>query len=171
MRKLLATLFTLAVTTCAFAQERNLMQMTEMPQQASVSAEPSIVLINGQKTSLSTLILDEKNIATVNVHKIGSPEAKKHDPTGKNNIVLVTMKDDVKLVQYEQIMDQFNIPAAQRILKVSINGTSLVKPDLILADLSQIEKVEVAEAGAREFAQWGWPKGEKYLKIVTKKQE
>lgn len=147
------------------------MNLTEMPNKAAFQADPSLVLINGQETTFKTLILSDEKIAETNVHKKGTPEARKHDPKGEKNVALLRTKEGVDLVKYEQILDHFNIPASQRNLKVSINRTALVKPELILADLSEIKKVEVAEAGAREFAQWGWNKGAKFLNIVTKEQE
>ena len=171
MKKLLAILFTLSIATFSFAQQRDLMEMTEMPQKASVKFEQPLVLVKGQATTASTLLLDESKIAKVDVFRKDIPEAKKYAAKGENGVALVTLKAGVDLVSYEQILDKFNIPADQRKLKVSINRGNLVNPELILADLSQIEKVEEVEAGAREFAQWGWNQGDKYLNIVTKKKE
>lgn len=147
------------------------MNLTEMPAKASFQAEPSLMLVNGQITTYQTLILSDEKIAEMHVHKKGTPEAKKHDPKGEKNVALLSTKPGTELVKYEQILDQFNIPASERNRKVSINRTALVNPELILADLSEIEKVEVTEAGAREFAQWGWNPGDKFLNIITKKQE
>lgn len=172
MRKLLATsLLFLAGSTLAFAQESNLVKLTELTQKTSVQADQPLVIVNGKETTPGTMILPEDKIAELHIYQKGSPEAKKHDLKNEKDVVVIKAKDGVELVNFEQILDHFNIPASERKLKVSFNRTSLVNPELIQADMSEIEKVEVAEAGAREFAQWGWNKGEKFLNIVTKKQE
>lgn len=171
MRKLLIALFVLAAGTTASAQAISQMHQAELTQQGSPRIEPALTFINGQEITMRTLILSNDNIAETRVLNKGTEEALKYDPKGKKNVLLLTTKSDIELVRYEQILDHFNIPAAQRNLKVSINRGSLVNPELILADLSEIKAVEVKEAGPREFAHWGWNQGEKFLNIITKDQE
>lgn len=173
MRKLLATsLIVLTSSFCALAQEKGQLYFPELEQKnVSVKIEQPLVFINGQETTLNNLILSHDNIAETNLLVKGTPEAKKHDPTGEKNVALLKTKEGIELVQLDHILDQFSIHASQRNLQVSINRRTLVKPELLLADLSEIETVEVIEAGAREFVQWGWNQGDKFLNIVTKKQD
>lgn len=173
MRKLLATsLLVLTGSFCAFAQDNGQLYFPELAQKnVSVRIEQPLVFINGQETTLNNLILSNDNIAETNILRKGTPEAKKHDLTGEKNVVLLKAKEGIELIKFKQVLDHFNVPVSQRNLKAVLDRRNLVKPALILADLNEIEKVEVAEAGAREFVQWGWNPGDKFLNIVTKKQD
>lgn len=172
MKSLLATLLLLSTgSSLASAQAEKSITFTELTQKVSVQVDQPLVIINGQETTPGTMVLPDDKIAEMHIHKKGSPEAKKYSLKAEKDVIVIKAKEGVDLVKFTQILDHFNVPASQRTLKVSFNRTTLVNPELILADLSEIEKVEVAEAGAREFAQWGWNKGEKFLNIVTKKQE
>lgn len=170
MKKLLAAAFlVLSAGTCTFAQNKGQLYFPELEQKsASVRMDTPLLIVNGAVTTINTLILSKDAITNTRVFKKGTPEAKKYAAKDEKDVALLSIKKDIQLLKYEQILDHFNIPASDRKFKVSINRGSLVSPELILADLNQIEKVEVAEAGVREFANWGWNQGDKFLNIVTK---
>lgn len=173
MRKLLATsLLVLTSGFCALAQEKGQLYFPELEQKnVSLHVEQPLVFVNGLEVDWNTLILSNDNIAETNILAKGTPEAKKLDPTGEKNVAFLKTKEGINLIKFEQVMDHFKIPESQRNLKVSIARRSLVKPELLLADLNEIERIEVAEAGAREFIQWGWNPEDKFLNIVLKKKD
>lgn len=134
---------------------------------ASVPLSKPLLLVNEQETSYNALVLDEAKLEIDTVLK-NIVATEKYGDKARDGVILARTKDNVQLVRLEQILNHFQVPSLSRDLQVLING-KLVKPELILADISNIEKIEVTTLDVTSPYRYSWDENEKYLNIVTKK--
>lgn len=126
-----------------------------------------LVLVNNQETMLSALILNDNDVKSLNVLK-GNEAVERFGQKAADGAILMNLKQDLPLVRLEEVSRAFKVPAQQQKLTLAINGKHVKDPTLLLADLRQIEKVEVTDFDVTSPSRWSFD--EKYLNIVTKPQ-
>ena len=126
-----------------------------------------LVLVNNQETMLSAIILNDNDVKSLNVLK-GNEAVERFGQKAADGAILMNLKQDLPLVRLEEVYKAFKIPAQQQKLTLAINGKHVKDPTLLLADLRQIEKVEVTDFDVTSPSRWSFE--EQYLNIVTKPQ-
>ncbi|WP_276499011.1 hypothetical protein [Pontibacter litorisediminis] len=125
-----------------------------------------LVLVNEQQTTTSALILNPNDIKNVEVVK-GTQALERFGEKATDGAVLIDLKQDLPLARVEEVYKAFSVPHEQQQLTIAINGNHVKDPALLLADLCQIEQVELADF---ETAPSRWSYDAQYLNIVTKPQ-
>jgi hypothetical protein len=100
------------------------------------------VVIDSFTTDIKHLLIGPKYIKEVTVLK-GSSAVTKLGNKAEQDAVMITTKPGATLLQLHQILDRYNIPEADRKLRVCINKTLVSKPELIIAEASEIQAVEI----------------------------
>ncbi|GAB3536967.1 hypothetical protein GCM10027443_28660 [Pontibacter brevis] len=136
---------------------------TQYVQITDKEARP-LVIVDSQETRHDALILDPNKIQRVDVYK-GEKTVDKFGAKGKEGVVLVSLKEEVALSRLPEIFDRFDISKQARKLTVAIDGKHVSEPELLLADLRQIKKVEVKPFDVTAPSRWTFE--EEYLNIVT----
>ncbi len=126
-----------------------------------------LVLVNNQETILGALILNDNDVKSLNVLK-GNEAVERFGQKAADGAILMNLKQQLPLVRLEEGYKAFKIPAQQQKLTLAINGKHVKDPALLLADLRQIEKVEVTDFDVTSPSRWSFD--EQYLNIVTKLQ-
>lgn len=126
-----------------------------------------LVLVNNQETILGALILNDNDVKSLNVLK-GNEAVERFGQKAADGAILMNLKQQLPLVRLEEVYKAFKIPAQQQKLTLAINGKHVKEPTLLLADLRQIEKVEVTDFDVTSPSRWSFD--EQYLNIVTKLQ-
>ncbi|WP_162052908.1 hypothetical protein [Pontibacter pamirensis] len=123
-----------------------------------------LVIIGSQETAYDALILDPDKIQHLNVYK-GEKALEKFGDKGKEGVVVMTLKKEITLARLPEIFEQFHVSEKGQKLTVAIDGKHVSEPELLLADLRQIKKVEVKPFDVTAPSRWTFD--EKYLNIVT----
>ncbi|AKD02250.1 hypothetical protein POKO110462_07550 [Pontibacter korlensis] len=126
----------------------------------------ALVLVNEQEASPNAIILNPNDIESINVLK-GSEVPEQLADKGKHGVIMMELKQELPLARLEEVYKAFNISKEEQNLTLAINGTHVKDTSLLLADLRQIEKVEVADFDTSR-SQWSFK--EQYLNIITKPQ-
>ncbi|SFG45679.1 hypothetical protein [Pontibacter chinhatensis] len=126
-----------------------------------------LVLVNNQETMLSAIILNDNDVKSLNVLK-GNEAVERFGQKAADGAILMNLKQDLPLVRLEEVYKTFKIPAQQQKLTLAINGKHVKDPTLLLADLRQIERVEVTDFDVTSPSRWSFE--EQYLNIITKPQ-
>ncbi|WP_148661219.1 hypothetical protein [Flavisolibacter tropicus] len=100
------------------------------------------VVIDNFTTDIKHLVIGPKHIKEVSVLK-GTNAVKKLGDKAEHGAVIITTKPGTTLLQLNQILDKYNIPEADRKLRVCINKTLVRQPELIVAEASEIQTVEI----------------------------
>jgi hypothetical protein len=100
------------------------------------------VLVDSFTTDTKHMMISANHIKEVNVLK-GSIATKTLGDKARNGAVIITTKPGTTLLRLNQILDKYNIPEADRKLRVCINETLVSKPELIIADMGEIQAVEI----------------------------
>ncbi|MCC9168956.1 hypothetical protein [Pontibacter harenae] len=135
--------------------------------QASIPDSRPLLLVNNQETSRNALIIDDANLKVDAILK-DAEATEKYGNKAEGGVVLASTAGNIQLVSLEQVLDYFKVPASQRNLKVLVDG-AMVKPELILADISQIGKVEAGPQDVTAPHRYSLNENERYLHIITKK--
>lgn len=160
----LSSLLVLGLCFSAQAQQPE----PDRPKTASIYDQPQpLVLVNKQETAPNAIILSPKDIETVEVVK-GANALERYGEKGKDGVVIMELKQGLSLVRLEEVYKTFEVPHQQQQLTLAINGKHVKDPTLLLADLRQIERVEVADFEVASPTRWSFD--EQYLNIVTKPQ-
>lgn len=123
-----------------------------------------LVVIGSQETSSDALILDPTTIQHLEIYK-GEKAVKKFGEKGKEGIVVMTLKEEIPLARLPEIFEQFNVSEKGQKLTVAIDGNHVSDPELLLADLRQIKKIEVKPFDVTAPSRWTFD--EEYLNIIT----
>ncbi|WP_101446709.1 hypothetical protein [Pontibacter ramchanderi] len=169
MKKLLFSLLFAVCSLQAFAQQE-LIHPKEQRKQGLVSQPQPYVEVDGRQVAQASLPL----IAAVH---IDSAEVLKKEKAierfgdkAKDGAVILHVKPTTELATLQDIYTQFRIPADQQNLKVIINNRLVKDTSLILANLEQIEKVEVVKQDIAAPVRWSLNDEEEFLHITSRPQ-
>ncbi|WP_181305773.1 hypothetical protein [Rufibacter sp. XAAS-G3-1] len=132
---------------------------------ASFPVKVPLVLINSQETYWQSLIVYESDVQVLQVYK-NAGAVKPYGTKGQNGVVVAAVKGNPQLYRLSGVLDHFQVPAEQRRLKVLVNNRQ-VNPDYLLADIRQIQKVEVTKQDPTAPIRLSWNPDEEFLNIVT----
>ena len=99
-------------------------------------------LVDSFQTDVKLLLLSADKIESVTVLKDSNAIAA-YGEKGRNGVVVVKTKPNTKLLRIGDLLDKYKIPKADRTLRVCINKTVVSRPDLILAEESEILGLEI----------------------------
>ena len=88
---------------------------------------------------------------------------------GRGGVIVAALKTKTALWRLPKVLEYFKIPAQNQKLKVLVNKTS-INPNLFLADVEKIERIEVIKQEASDPVLFSFNKNEEYLNIITKKE-
>ena len=123
-----------------------------------------LVVIGSQQTTMDALILDPDIIQRMHVYK-GEEAVEKFGDKGKEGVVVMKLKEAVPLARLPEIYERFNVTEQAKKLTVAIDGKHVPNPELLLADLQRIKKVEVKLYDVTAPSRWTFD--EEYLNIAT----
>lgn len=130
---------------------------------ATTTARP-LVVIDAKETSMEALILDKNKIQSLSVYK-GDKAVEEFGKKGKEGVVVIELKEAVPLVRLPEIFERFKVTEQAKKLTIAIDGKHVPNPELLLADIRQISKVEVTVYDVTAPSRWTFD--EEYLNIVT----
>ncbi|PRY13714.1 hypothetical protein CLV24_10584 [Pontibacter ummariensis] len=162
MKLIFLSTLLLCLFLCAEAQQ----QGQSNPASVSVSSPSPLMLIEGQETASNAIILDRNSIESIRVYK-GEDAVSQFGEKGKDGVIILSLKEEVPLVRLEQVYMHFKVSPKQQRLKVAVDDRLVANPELVLADLRKIEKVEVKQQAVTAPARWSFVPDEHYLNIVT----
>jgi len=158
----------LLFVTCLATQAQELQLMpAKTAKQASINMPQPYMLAGDAETVKGALILDPQHIQSINVYK-GSQATDKFGSKAKDGAIVIALKSNVALVRLAQVYTAFKIPAQQQDLPVAINDKLVGKPELLLANLEEINKVEVKKQDVSAPVRFSFDEDAPYLNIVTK---
>lgn len=165
-------IFSLLLTTCclqAFAQQE-LIHPKEQQKGVLVQRTYPYIQIDGRQIAQQSLaLLAPENIESIDVYKDENATAKFGDKA-KDGAIVIKAKTSIKLATIQDIYTKYSIPVAQQSLKVVINNQLVKDPNLILANLKQIEKVEIMQQDIFAPVRWSLDDEEEFLHITAKPQ-
>jgi TonB-dependent SusC/RagA subfamily outer membrane receptor len=135
-RSLLAIFACLGLIMTADAQVRR-----RVPQNLSTEQQP-LVIVNSIETELSNIWLSPDKIKAMKVLKDSSATAIYGD-RGKNGVLIIETKPSIELLKLATLLDLFNISEKDKTLKICKDKVLIQNPERILADKSEIVKIEV----------------------------
>ncbi|QCR21468.1 hypothetical protein [Pontibacter sp. SGAir0037] len=160
----------LSFATVSFSQDLQQKSTTLTNIRASsLNGEQPLVFIDSLATKINHLVIKPSQIEVLKIYK-GASALKIFGEKGENGVVLVELKKDIPLQRLNKVYDHFKVSQANRKLKVLLNKSLLVDQQFFLADLSQIEKIEVTKLDATSPRKWSFNEDESYLNIVTVKE-
>lgn len=112
-----------------------------IPQNPSIEKQP-LVIVNSIETELSNIWLAPDKIKAIKVLKDSSVTVAYGD-RGKNGVLIIETKPDIELLKLATLLDLFNIPQKDKTLKICKDKILIQDPERILADKSEIVKIEV----------------------------
>ncbi|WP_224744105.1 hypothetical protein [Pontibacter aquaedesilientis] len=133
------------------------------------SLQPYIQLNGQQIAQPSVALIAPENIESIKVLK-DEHATNTFGDKAKDGAILIKSKPTVKLDNLQGIYTRFRIPADQQILRVVINNQLIKDTSLILANLDQVEKVEVVKQDATAPVRWSLNDEETFLHIIPKPQ-
>ena len=125
-----------------------------------------LVLVNTFKTDFNHLVLDPKEIESIEVLKDSTAKLKYGD-AGKFGVIIIYPKPRVKFLRVDKILKIYNLSNEDKKLRICINKTLLRNPQLILIEKSQIESVEVT-TDRHGINIHDANSGEKFINIITR---
>lgn len=168
--KLFSLLVCLLLACCLTAQAQGTEPQFFPPASKNVQiinqhkAARPLVVVDAQETLSDALILDPGAIQSINVYK-GDMAIEKFGEKGKEGAVVITLKEEVPLARLPEIFEEFNVSKQGRKLTIAVDGSHIAEPEMLLADLRQIKKVEVQPFDVTAPSRWTFD--EEYLNIVT----
>ena len=169
MKQLIFSLILAGCSFQVFAQQELIHPKAQQNQMMIQSAQPYIEIDRQQIAQPSLALIAPENIESIEVLKNEKATSKFGDKA-KDGAILIKAKPTVKLVNLQGIYTRFRIPAAQQNLKVVINNQLIKDTSLILANLDQIEKVEVVKQDVAAPVRWSLNDEEEFLHIIPKPQ-
>jgi hypothetical protein len=173
----LMVLFLLLVQPFSYAQlpdrERTISRVDTYPIGGSlrIDREHPLIIIGSLETNLPSLIMDPENIQIVKTYQEPA-EIKYFGDKGVNGVLVGELKTKIPLLKLDEVLDYFEVPPANRHLPIMVDR-NLVDPELLLADVHRIKKIEVFEVTQQDvlsslvYNHWIEVVGEKYLNIIT----
>lgn len=169
MKRLIFSLLLAGCSLQASAQQE-LIHPKEQQKQGMVSKPQPYIQINGQQIAQPSLaLIKADNIESVNVLKDENATGKFGDKA-KDGAILIKAMSTEAFSTMQDIYTHYRIPAAQQSLKVVINNKLVKDTSLILANLEQIEKVEVVKQDITAPVRWSLNDEEEFLHIIAKPQ-
>ncbi|WP_192822925.1 hypothetical protein [Rufibacter sp. LB8] len=133
---------------------------------SSFSKQEPLLFVGDQETSFKAFIAHQKDMVILKMYTDSTILA----PLGqraRGGIVTAELKSKRPLFRLEHVLDYFNVPTEKRSLNVLVNKQP-VTAHLVLADITQIKKVEVIKLDATSPVRSNWDANAEYLNIVTK---
>ena len=119
-----------------------------------------LIIIDSLTTSNETMIVHPSKF--ISITTINSVKAiQLYGDYGKFGAIRIQAQPNVQWARLDAILDKFNIESQYRGLKVCINKFPVLEPQKILADLSEIQAVEITNSTPTKVP------GEYYINIVT----
>ena len=163
MRSFIIYIFFIAVS---FSSVHGQTRITlDGPGQADANINP-LVMVDNIKTDMQHLVLDPKNIESINVYKDSAAIAK-FGEAGKHGVIIILPKADTRFLQLAGILDKYNISKADRFLRVCINQKLMKEPGLILIEESEFVHIEITSEINKIVSENENPE-EKFINIITK---
>jgi predicted metal-binding transcription factor (methanogenesis marker protein 9) len=125
-----------------------------------------LILVDTFKTDFNHLVLDPKEIESIEVLKDSTAKLKYGD-AGKFGVIIIYPKPRVKFLRVDKILKIYNLSTEDKKLKICINKTLLRNPQLLLIEKSQIESVEVT-TDRNGINIHDANSGEKFINIITR---
>lgn len=170
MKRLIFSLLLAGCGLQAFAQQE-LIHPKEQRKQGLVLQPQPYIQINGQQVVQPSLtLIKTENIESIDVLKDENATGLFGDKA-KDGAILIKVKSTAKLANLQDIYTQYRIPAAQQNLKVVINNQVVKDTNLILANLEQIDTVEVVKQDIIAPVRWSLNDEEEFLHIISKPQD
>ena len=128
-----------------------------------------LIIVNSIETDFNHLLIKPDNIESINVLK-DSASVAGYGEKGKYGVILIQVKKGSELLQFPELITQFNIPEKDQKLKVGLDHILVKDINKLLIDKNDIRKVEVVtetlwysalEAGTEE----------RYINIEMKKDK
>jgi hypothetical protein len=138
-----------------------------MPRLAIIRVEGPLLLLGSQKTDYASLVVDPKEITVLETYKDSTILATMGNEA-KNGISVIELKNPKTLLNLEQVLDYFDVPPAQRQLRILLNKKP-INESRFLADLKRIERIEVITLDKLSPYRISWDENEQFLNIVTVK--
>lgn len=135
------------------------------PKRVDTTIKP-LILVDTFKTDLNHLVLDPKEIKSIEVLKDSTAKLKYGD-AGKFGVIIIYPKPRAKLLRVDKILKIYNLSNEDKKLRICINKTLLRNPQLILIEKSQIESVEVT-TDRHGINIHDANSGEKFINIITR---
>jgi uncharacterized transporter YbjL len=164
-------ILSLLLTTCclqAFAQQELIHPKEQQKQVMAQLAQPYIEVDGKQVAQASLPLIAAKHIESTEVLKDKKATDRFGDKAKDGAIIMKTKPAEWATIQ--DIYTQFGIPDAQQNMKVVINNQLVKDTSLILANLEQIEKVEVKKQDITAPVRWSMNDYEEFLYIISKPQ-
>lgn len=135
-----------------------------------VSQPQPYIEVGGRQVAQASLVLiPARHIESAEVLK-GDDATGKFGDKAKDGAVILDVKQASELATIQDIYTRFAIPAAQQNLRVVINNQLVKDTSLIVANLEQIEKVEVRKQDITAPVRWSFNDEEAFLHITSKPQ-
>ncbi|MGV3588711.1 MAG: hypothetical protein ACO1OF_17030 [Adhaeribacter sp.] len=132
-----------------------------------VTIKQPLIIIGSLETNDYSLIMDRSNLKIIKTYT-DSLELVPFGEKGQGGIILAQLQNNIPLLRLDEVLDYYKIPASDRTLKVMVDN-NLVNPDLFLADVSAIIKIEKTKQAITSPFLYSLNKDEEYLNIITQK--
>ncbi|MBF8963653.1 hypothetical protein I0P70_10375 [Pontibacter sp. FD36] len=169
MKKLIFSFLFAVCSLQAFAQQE-LIHPKEQQKQGIVQQPQPYIEVDGKQVAQASLVLiAASHIESAEVLK-DEKATEKFGDKAKDGAVLLKTDPTAKWVTIQDIYTHYRIPAPQQNLRVIINNQLVKDTSLILANLEQIEKVEVKKQDITAPVRWSLNDEEEFLHITSKPQ-
>ncbi|MDO6392151.1 hypothetical protein Q4E40_18595 [Pontibacter sp. BT731] len=169
MKRLIFSLLLAGCGLQAFAQQELIHPKEQRKQGLVLQPQPYIQINGKQVVQPSLALIKTENIESIDVLKNENATGLFGDKA-KDGAILIKVKSTAKLANLQDIYTQYRIPAAQQNLKVVINNQVVKDTNLILANLEQIDTVEVVKQDIIAPVRWSLNDEEEFLHIISKPQ-
>jgi len=133
------------------------------------STRMPLIFVDTFRTDMKHFILDPGNIQSINILKDSSAISKFGD-AGKYGVIMIYPKPNTTFLRGDQILNEYNLSAEDKKLRICINKTLMPNPRLILIDRSEIERVEIT-IGRHWTNTEDANSGERFINIVTRTKD
>ncbi|MFD2514614.1 hypothetical protein ACFSRY_12125 [Pontibacter locisalis] len=139
------------------------------PIQKDLHVVKPYVTINAQETAMGAFIVEPDQIASVEVIK-EQDAVKQFGDKAREGAVIIRLRESVSLVRVQEVYDFFQVSPDHQQLKLTINDQLVSDKEKLLADLQQIEKLELKKQDVTAVKRNSFDEEAPYLNIVTVKQ-
>ena len=126
-----------------------------------------LIILDNYETRSGSLVMDKESLEVLKEYE-GPAAAKLFGNKGEDGVMVAKVKGNAVLLRLDNVLDYFEVPAANKTLTVLVDNR-VIDPDLFLADVRQIEKIEVTKQDITSPMLLSLDREEKFLNIVTKK--
>jgi hypothetical protein len=169
MKQLIFSLLLAGCSLQASAQQELIHPKAQQNQMIVQQPQPYIEIDGRQVAQPSLVLIAAKYIEKAEVLK-GEKATSKFGDKAKDGAVILDVKPATELATIHDIYTHFRIPASQQNLRVVINNQLVKDTSLILANLDQIEKVEIEKQEVTAPVRWSLNDEDEFLYITAKPQ-